>query len=83
MSYAIPTVYKAGAKRSLPLDTIKDSVKSLYAFALSTPKLKFYVAQDAKMGLNGYTPEEMANVYSCMEIPENVYFYEPFARLLK
>lgn len=83
MSYAIPTVYKAGAKRSMPLETIKDSIRSFYAFALSTPKLIFYVAQDAKMGLNGYSPQEMAQVYSFTRPPDNVYFYEPFAKLLK
>ncbi len=80
-SYAIPTVTQAGAKRSIPLETIKGSIQTFYAFAKSRPHLKFFVAQENKTGLNGYTPEEMASIYSG-EIPENVYFDEGFAKLL-
>jgi len=81
-SYAIPTVDKAGAKRSRPLATIKESIEKFYTFAKSRPHLKFFVAQENKVGLNGYTPEELAAIYSG-EIPENVYFDEGFASLLK
>lgn len=80
-SYAIPTVDKAGAKRSRPLDTIKKSIDKFYAFAKSRPHLKFFVAQENKTSLNGYTQEEMASIYSG-DIPENVYFDEGFAKLL-
>ena len=81
-SYAIPTVTRAGAKRSIPLSEIKKSIGRFYTFANSRPHLKFFVAQENKTGLNGYTPEEMASIYSG-EIPENVYFDEGFASLLK
>lgn len=80
-SYAIPTVTKAGAKRSIPLEQIKRSVEKFYAFAAKRPHLKFFVAQENKTGLNGYRPWEMAEVYSG-NIPENVYFEEEFAGLL-
>ena len=80
-SYAIPTATKAGAKRSIPLETIGASIKKFYEFAKSRPHLKFFVAQENKVGLNGYSPDEMASIYSG-EIPENVYFDEGFAKLL-
>ena len=80
-SYAIPTVTRAGAKRSIPLPEIKKSIEKFYAFAKSRPHLKFFVAQENKMGLNGYAPEELAEIYSG-DIPENVYFDEGFAKSL-
>lgn len=81
-SYAIPTVTRAGAKRSIPLETIKESIQTFYSFAKSRLHLKFFVAQENKTGLNGYSPQEMASIYSG-EIPENVYFDEGFAKLLE
>ncbi len=80
-SYAIPTVARAGAKRSIPLPEIKKSIEKFYNFAKSRPHLKFFVAQENKMGLNGYEPLELAEIYSG-DIPENVYFDEGFASLL-
>ena len=81
-SYALPTVTKAGAKRSRTPEEISISVKSLYAFALSQPQLRFLIAQDAKMGLNGYSPDEMADMFLCMKIPNNVFFFRPFYDIL-
>ena len=80
-SYAIVTVTHAGAKRSIPLSGIRKNIEMFYMFAMSRPKLKFFVAQENKIGLNGYSPSEMASIYSG-EIPENVYFDEGFAKLL-
>ena len=81
-SYAIPTVTRAGAKRSIPLSEIKKSIEKFYEFAKSRPHLKFFVAQGVEGNLNGYSAQEMASIYSG-EIPENVYFDEGFASLLK
>lgn len=78
-SYAIPTVTKAGAKRSLTLEQIKESIRKLYNFALRHPLTEFLVAQEDKMGLNGYTPEEMAQCWKSTKIPNNVIFEEKFA----
>ena len=79
-SYAIPTVTRAGEKRSIPLSEIKKSIDKFYSFAKSRHHLKFFVAQENKMGLNGYTPLELAGIYSG-DIPENVYFDDGFAKL--
>lgn len=80
-SYAIPTVTRAGAKRSIPLSEIKKSIEKFYNFAKSRPHLKFFVAQGLSGNLNGYSSEELATIYSG-DIPENVYFDEGFAGLL-
>ena len=77
-SYAIPTVTKAGAKRSRTPEEIKNSIIKLYKFAKENPQYEFLVAQEDKIGLNGYTPQEMAECWKCIEIPENVLFEEMF-----
>ena len=81
-SYAIPTVTRAGEKRSIPLSEIKKSIEKFYAFAKSRPHLNFFVAQGVEGNLNGYSAQEMVSIYSG-EIPDNVYFDEGFALLLE
>ena len=84
MSYAIPTVTRAGAKRSIPLETIKESVAKLYAYAKECDDLEFLVAYSANgRNLNGYSAEEMAGVFAQDSIPENVVFEEGFAELIE
>jgi hypothetical protein len=58
-------------------------VRSFYAFAISRPNLNFFVAQGGKIGLNGWSPEEMASCYLVMRPPENVYFEDAFYKILK
>jgi hypothetical protein len=82
-SYAIITVTKPGAKRSISKKQIKQSVIKFYRFAESNPNLKFYVAQSVTPGYNGYSVEEMMDIWSVEYPPDNVYFYEPFYELLK
>jgi hypothetical protein len=82
-SYAIPTVTKAGAKRSIPKKKIEENIKKFYKFAENNPQWKFYVAQNAEKGYNGYEVDEMVKMWSVEHPPDNVYFYEPFYILLK
>lgn len=79
-SYAIPTVTKAGVKRSRTLDEIKQSIIKFYEFAKNHPRWEFLVAQEDKIGLNGYFPEEMAECWKCIDIPNNVIFEENFGK---
>lgn len=81
-SYAIPTVTRAGARRSIPLSDIKKSIEKFYAFAKSRPHLKFFVAQEKSGGLNGYSGQEMAGIYA-EDVLDNVYFSEGFAELIE
>lgn len=82
-SYAIPSVTKPGAKRSIPKKKLKENIQRFYKFAEKNPQWKFYVAQDEKPGYNGYSVEEMVEMWSVEYPPDNVYFYEPFYILLK
>ena len=77
-SYALPTVSRAGQKRSLKPAEISAGIKRLYEFARQHPEMEFLVAQDAEVGLNGYSPGEMAKMFRCEEIPANISFYKPF-----
>lgn len=81
-SYAIPTVIKPGARRSIPLKDIENSIKSFYSFTMAESQWKFYVAQGASMGFNGYSGEEMAVAFSCVKIPDNIYFLKSFYELI-
>lgn len=82
ISYAIPTVTRCGAKRSISLNTIKEYINIFNRVARMNPELTFYVAQAATPGLNGYSALEMASVWFAFEWPDNVYFEEEFAKLL-
>lgn len=81
-SYALPTVKRAGEKRSRKPEEIEASIKKFYTFARQWPELTFYVAQEKKMGLNGYSFGEMATMFLCETIPPNVAFQEDFGKLL-
>jgi hypothetical protein len=77
-SYAIPTVTRPGAKKSISLDKIKESIIKLYLFAAENPQYEFLVAQEDKIGLNGYSAIEMSTCWKCAQIPDNVIFEENF-----
>jgi len=81
-SYALPTVTRAGQKKSLSPEQIKNYIKELYDFINSRLHLKFYIAQDVKVGLNGYSSQEMADMFGSFVIPDNAYFKEEFADLI-
>ena len=82
-SYAIINVVRPGLKRSIPKKQLKENISKFYRFTESNPNLKFYVAQDAKEGYNGYSVNEMIQMWSVEYPPKNVYFYEPFCVLMK
>lgn len=77
-SYALPTVVKAGAKRSLSLGEIGDYITELKNFMLERPNLRFYITQGADAGLNGYSAEEMAQVFIKLKNCDNAYFKKDF-----
>lgn len=83
-SYALPTVSLPGKRRSLSKGQIGESIQKLYAFAREHQDLEFLVAycDDGKQTLNGYTKAEMALMFSCEKIPENVIFEKIFSQLI-
>lgn len=76
-SYAIPTVTRAGAKRSRTLDQILASLKRMANVARKRPQFDF-LCNVVGGGLNGYSKEEIQGLYQrwveedCP--PENVLF---------
>ena len=82
-SYAIIT--KDLTKRFHPSRTkeqIKDQIKKLYETALENLNKEFLIAYKIGKNLNAYTSQEMANMFSSMDIPENIVFDEDFSKLL-
>lgn len=87
-SYAICT--KDLTKRfhpSVKADDIKSEIFNLYNFALLNPHMTFYVVYSGrKTNLNGYSPQEMAQMFSSWNhvggIPSNFVFEEEFSKLL-
>lgn len=82
-SYAIRSVLAPGCRRSITKGHLKANIQDFYNFVYKNPQWKFYVAQDAKPGYNGYDVEEMVEMWAVKYPPDNVYFYEPFYNLLK
>ena len=81
-SYALPTVTKAGKKRSRTIAEIKRSVEVFYYWARHNPELEFLVAYSLKTNLNGYSPDEMAYVFA-VDIPDKVIFETEFSKLIE
>ena len=86
-SYAICTKdLNARLQPSIPPDQIVSQIRALYLYALARPKLDFLVAYSGTgVNLNGYTPTEMAHMFSEAGehgYPENVIFEERFSKLL-
>jgi hypothetical protein len=68
---------------SIPGKDIKQEIKQLYEFAKNNPDKEFFVAYSSKGNyLSGFTPEQMAKMFSCTEIPNNIVFEEGFSKLL-
>lgn len=85
-SYGLPTVVRAGARRSLPGSRLMNEIARLYDEADYFPSMEFLVAQGHKPGLNGYSAEEMAGFFARANnglIPENILFEERFAALVQ
>lgn len=80
-SYAIPTVTRPGAKRSVPLFTIKKSIDKFYNFAIENPNLNFKIAFGGSQ-YNGYTLEELGRIWYREDDISNVYFLKSFIPFL-
>ncbi|MDA1335237.1 MAG: hypothetical protein O2794_04530 [bacterium] len=83
-SYAIIT--KDLTKRvhpSVPKGRIIQQIKLLYQYAKRKPFLQFYVVYSGTgSNLNAYSSREMAEMFACEDMPENIVFEEEFAKLL-
>ncbi len=84
-SYAIVTKDLTKYKHpSITSDHIIEQIKKLYLFAEENPNLDFIVAYSGtKTNLNGYSNQEMANMFSQTDIPKNLVFEYEFSKLIK
>lgn len=68
---------------SITEEVIIEQIKVLYNYARKNPELEFFVAYSGTgNNLNGYTNQEMADMFSCENIPENIVFEADFSMLL-
>ena len=78
-SYALPTVTKPGAKKSIPEEELVSNIRKMYETARANPEKEFLVAQSAKKGLSGWSGDDMARMYHAAgEVPDNVKFEQRF-----
>ncbi|MCK9155076.1 MAG: hypothetical protein M0P12_03070 [Paludibacteraceae bacterium] len=83
-AYAIVTKDLTKDKHpSVDAQEIKKQIQELYRFASSNPEQEFVVAYSGTgKNLNGYSCQEMADMFSAFEIPKNVVFEQSFADLI-
>lgn len=79
---------KIGGKKSVSQKDITSNIEKLYEVAKNTPDKEFLIGyadgKATKKGMNGYTMQEMANMFSSAgPIPNNVIFNENFYKLIK
>ena len=82
-SYAIPTVTRPGARRSISPDDIKKSISTFYSFARDNPTLIFYVSYGLCSSYCGYPLTELADLFVVSSPPPNIFFSEQLGALLE
>lgn len=75
--------YKIAGIRSVSKTQILLNIIELYLYARSNPEQEFLIAYTLAPNLNGYSSEEMADMFNFVPIPDNIIFNEDFAKLLK
>jgi len=84
-SYALPTVWKAGQKRSLSREEIVGNIRRMYACAKAHPQWRFLVAGSTSGRLLcGYSHEELCAMYRVAgPIPDNVVFSVSYTDMIE
>jgi hypothetical protein len=67
---------------SITKDKIIEQIKNLYQFAKENKEKEFLIAYKNGKNLNSYSSQEMADMFSSIDIPENIVFEETFSELL-
>ena len=83
-SYAIITKdLRKSEHPSITKEQIEHQIEHLYEYAKENPQLDFYVAYTGKgTNLNGYSNQQMAYMFSGIEIPDNIVFEEEFYKIV-
>jgi hypothetical protein len=83
-SYAIITKnLKQINQPSITPEEIITQIKLLYVYARLSNEEFFVAYKGHGTLLNGYTPQQMAKMFACEDIPDNMVFEETFANLIK
>ena len=79
--------YEEAGEKSVSPEQIIENIDELYQTAMANPDKEFlvsdYTTAPGKKNLNGYTGQEMADMFSAYPIPSNVVFNKEFSALLK
>jgi len=68
---------------SRTVEQIEEQIKILYEFASDNSDLEFFIAYSGKgNNLNAYTTQEMAQMFRCEIIPNNIIFEYEFSKLV-
>jgi hypothetical protein len=68
---------------SISEESIIKQIEVLYDYARTDSDLEFFVAYSGEgTNLNGYTPQEMAEMFNRPEIPENIVFEDKFWKII-
>ena len=86
-AYALPTkdlrIKANNSLRSISPEDITENIKKLYEVAKQNPTKEFLVSNYSESNLNGYTGQEMANMFNAAgSIPSNIVFNENFDNLI-
>jgi hypothetical protein len=83
-SYAIVTKKFYDIEKSSTPQEIITEIKSLYEYAKQNPNKEFLVSDYSESNLNGYTGQEMADMFNLASpIPSNIVFNENFDKLIQ
>ena len=84
-AWGIVTVAYPGGRKSKTPKEISDNIKKLYDYASVNPDLEFLIAYTGtkNFNLNGYSNQQLADMFSTYSIPDNIIFEEEFSTLLK
>lgn len=82
-AWGITTVTGPGKPLSKTPEEIKEGIRKLYDYALQNPNKEFLVAYQGKTGknLNGYTNQQLADMFTHTLVPPNVKFEKEFSTL--
>ena len=82
-AWGITTVTSPGNKRSKTPQEITEGIKKLYEYAKQNPAKEFLISDYSGTNLNGYTGQEMADMFAnAGPIPSNIVFNENFNKLI-
>lgn len=75
--------YKEAGEKSVSKEQIIENIKELYSVAKENTSKEFLIPDYSKSNLNGYTGQEMADMFNAAgPIPSNIVFNENFDKLI-